>query len=873
MLYRIGVVFLLITACFTQNVEAAAQYSYVKKEEIGATTGSGVIYKNRLYLLGRSAYAENGFFINVYNLKDPSQKKITRRIQLDSEARFLKVSEDLLMIEHASHITLMRLDDIGEKVIGRIPVNAPASFSYSAAIHKNKVATRVSERIAASLPGKVTIEAYTVTDEPKLKQSFTYNSGGANTTIVMDDNYIILRDRTSPDCQSCTHSVIHMLDYNNMFSTTNIDPKYVSLTYVGNSQFITRTTESIYGQTLLELKNNKLEKKFTFDDSRLITAFNGNFYHTDESGNQLCLSKTGDTSLTKVTCLNAENITKRTYSHVSSIGNNFSYIADNSLYHFDPDVASVSYVADVQAGIGQFGWLDEQLIGLTETGYSLLNDTAKKTTVLLKVMNTNLNIQNKHQKAFFDGDKVSHFEFFYPSVKLSTYTFSNNTISLTDSQILTEQSPPVIGRTIFSRDYYLSTSNSTKIHGIGKNRGFYTEIPLDKVKTQQQYNLLNAPIEQSGTHLDNIVFTDPSARLHYFSTRLTESATTQQINNAHKFASNNSFLYIAYNNTLRKYNLQNNTYIESEGITGTECSLTARPSGINISENKAFVVMYENNAQSKQKRNYLCIYDISSTPIKFEIQFELPTAATGDSLFQIKGKDLYGVVGNDGRLFHYQQNFAPTFPTAVTVKEDSNSSSLVALSDAENDMLALQITKPATQGNASIVGNQISYTPKTNYHGNDAIGVKVTDAVGNVTEQDVNITITPVNDLPVIDALQFTVSQNEKYSGQLKATDIEGDKLSFTALTQPKLGLLTLNNDGSFSYQPSQSGDDSFEVKVSDGNGGESKTQVSIKVSASTSTGGSTTQPTKTESSGGGSTGFFSLILLSVLAWRRRQIY
>ncbi len=872
MFYRIGIIFLLITTCFTQNVVAAAKYSYVKKEEIGATTGSGVIFKGRLYLLGKSAYSTNGFFIDVYNLKEPSQHKKTKRIQLDSEARFLKVSEDLLMIEHASHITLMRLDDIGEKVIGRIPVNATASFSYSAAIHKNKVATRVSERIAASLPGKVTIEAYTVTDEPKLKQSFTYNSGGANSTIVMDDSYIILRDRTSPDCQSCTQSVIHTLDDNNTFSTTNIESKYVSLTYVGNSKFITRTTESIYNQILVELKNNKIEEKFTFDGGGIITVFNGNFYHTDDSEKKLCLSQIGISGLNKVSCLNADNISLRTNSHVSSMGNDLSYIADNALYYFDPDNSSISYVADVQSGLGQFGWLDGQLVGLTENSYVLFTDSTKKTTELLRVMNTNLNLQNKHQKAFFNGDKVSHFEYYYPNVKRSTYTFSNGSFTLTDSHILTEQGSQVPGRIIYSDDYYISTFNTIKINGVDKKRGFYNEIPLSKVKTQQNKGLDSLTIDQSGTHLDNIIFIDQDSRLNYFHAQASDAITAQQIQNAQKFATYNNFLFVAYNNSLRKYNWQNNSYIETESLTGTGCALTAKVSGLSVSEDKAFVVMYEANTQLKARRNFLCIYDLSNSLIKFETQLEIPTAATGESLFNMKGRDLYGVIGNDGRLFHYQQNFAPTFATNVTVKEDSNSSSLIALNDAENDTLALQITKPATQGNASIVGNQISYAPKANYHGNDIIGVKATDAVGNVTEQDVNITITPLNDLPVIDALQFTVSQNEKYSGQFKATDVDGDKLSFTALTQPKLGLLTLNNDGSFSYQPSQSGDDSFEIKVSDGNGGESKTQVSIKVSASTSTGGSTSEPAKTESSGGGSTGFFSLILLSALAWRRRQV-
>ncbi|MCV7178682.1 Ig-like domain-containing protein [Mycolicibacterium sphagni] len=60
-------------------------------------------------------------------------------------------------------------------------------------------------------------------------------------------------------------------------------------------------------------------------------------------------------------------------------------------------------------------------------------------------------------------------------------------------------------------------------------------------------------------------------------------------------------------------------------------------------------------------------------------------------------------------------------------------------------------------------------------------------------------------------------------TGNLNATDPDGDHLTYTVATQPSKGTVTINDDGSFSYTPNATeaasgGTDSFRVTVSDAN-------------------------------------------------------
>ena len=88
----------------------------------------------------------------------------------------------------------------------------------------------------------------------------------------------------------------------------------------------------------------------------------------------------------------------------------------------------------------------------------------------------------------------------------------------------------------------------------------------------------------------------------------------------------------------------------------------------------------------------------------------------------------------------------------------------------------------------------------------------------------VQITVNPVNDPPVAANDFFFAQMNEILEVDplrnllLNDFDVDGDNLTITSLP-PDEGLVTVNQDGTFSYEPAEDyvGPDSFEYKISDG--------------------------------------------------------
>jgi hypothetical protein len=90
------------------------------------------------------------------------------------------------------------------------------------------------------------------------------------------------------------------------------------------------------------------------------------------------------------------------------------------------------------------------------------------------------------------------------------------------------------------------------------------------------------------------------------------------------------------------------------------------------------------------------------------------------------------------------------------------------------------------------------------------------------------------NSVPVAAAAGFTVNEDSVLSGQLVATDADGDPLSFALTAAPTRGTLTLAASGAFVYRPQAdvSGSDSFRYSISDGRGASIEGMATITVAA-----------------------------------------
>lgn len=186
-------------------------------------------------------------------------------------------------------------------------------------------------------------------------------------------------------------------------------------------------------------------------------------------------------------------------------------------------------------------------------------------------------------------------------------------------------------------------------------------------------------------------------------------------------------------------------------------------------------------------------------------------------------------------------NNAPVFSQSsyqLTIDEDTSATLPVTATDADGDTLSYSISNQAQQGVALINASsgQVTYTPRKDYNGTDSFQVMVSDGKDTRTTT-VTITILPVNDAPVFTSTEVYVTGSEIKTGQIQATDVDGDTLTYTLITPPQNGTLTLDSaTGAITYTLTELVDvnDIFTVKVSDGNGGEVTQQLTLRTNLHT---------------------------------------
>jgi len=122
----------------------------------------------------------------------------------------------------------------------------------------------------------------------------------------------------------------------------------------------------------------------------------------------------------------------------------------------------------------------------------------------------------------------------------------------------------------------------------------------------------------------------------------------------------------------------------------------------------------------------------------------------------------------------------------------------------------------------------VTYTPYLNFNGSDSFQFAVTDFRGSVSQAaTVNITVRPVNDLPVVTNPTFFRDPGRSGSGNVLAaayaSDADGDPLTVVVSALPLYGSLVWNANGAFTYvllPNGQDRDDAFRYVVLDGHGG-----------------------------------------------------
>jgi VCBS repeat-containing protein len=185
---------------------------------------------------------------------------------------------------------------------------------------------------------------------------------------------------------------------------------------------------------------------------------------------------------------------------------------------------------------------------------------------------------------------------------------------------------------------------------------------------------------------------------------------------------------------------------------------------------------------------------------------------------------------NDAPVTNFNETLATTEDTAI--------SGQVTAIDVDGDTLGYAVAQGPANGTLALntATGQYTYTPGANFNGSDSFQVVVADPAGATAVQTVTVGVAAVNDAPVTDATATIATAEDKaVSGQVIASDLDGDTLAWAVSTGPANGTVTLDaTTGQYTYAPAANfaGSDQFDVTVSDPTGATSVQRVSVTVSA-----------------------------------------
>ena len=173
----------------------------------------------------------------------------------------------------------------------------------------------------------------------------------------------------------------------------------------------------------------------------------------------------------------------------------------------------------------------------------------------------------------------------------------------------------------------------------------------------------------------------------------------------------------------------------------------------------------------------------------------------------------------------------------VTLTANATNNNVGVLSndtDVENDTLTATLVSTTSYGSLTFnLDGTFQYTPNANYFGSDGFTYKASDEVLETDTINVTITVNSVNDAPLSSDVSTTTDEDTEKDIILSATDVDGDVLTYSIVSNPSNGLVTISGSTA-TYTPSANynGSDSFTYKVNDGSDDSNTSDVDIIITA-----------------------------------------
>lgn len=166
-------------------------------------------------------------------------------------------------------------------------------------------------------------------------------------------------------------------------------------------------------------------------------------------------------------------------------------------------------------------------------------------------------------------------------------------------------------------------------------------------------------------------------------------------------------------------------------------------------------------------------------------------------------------------------NTAPQFAQpnlSFTVNEDTSFTAQVTATD--DDALSYTLANAPSNGTITVEANgKFAYTPNADFFGSDSASISASDGSlsSNIT---LSFTVENINDAPVLQTTSVFVTSSSTTEGAINVTDADGDELTFTLVTPPENGVITINEStGEFIFeaQTLSSINEAFEISYTDG--------------------------------------------------------
>ena len=194
---------------------------------------------------------------------------------------------------------------------------------------------------------------------------------------------------------------------------------------------------------------------------------------------------------------------------------------------------------------------------------------------------------------------------------------------------------------------------------------------------------------------------------------------------------------------------------------------------------------------------------------------------------------LLGAAGDEA-TYTISKNDAPhAQDSGFGLDEDTSLEGQLSATD-DNPLTYSMVDGPQHGQLALSEDGSFEYTPDPDFAGLDQFTWRASDGSMDSNVATVTLTVNPVNDAPTVEALAFTGTEDQPLTGQLTASDVEADAITYTLVDGPQYGEIDLNPDGSFTYTPAAdlAGEDSFTFIANDGQADSAVATVTLSIAA-----------------------------------------